>query len=343
MLRRQPQTPGTNPGPLQLAGVFTTLVTPFRHGHLDEPALVQLVKRQIDAGVAGLIVGSGVAGEAATLSIGEQDRVIELCVAAAGAGVIVIAEAFSNATSTTIDRVTSARILGAHAALVSCPWYNRPSQEGVYQHYLAVSEATNIPILVGVSPQRAALGITPDTLSRLASVPRIVGSLEDSGEAGRVSTIRHACGPGWAILAGNDASALGFFAHGAQGCASLVANVAPNAMVAMHDAFQRNEGAMALAWHDRLWALQRLLAQDPQPAWTKLALTSLGLCLPDVRLPITRFGFGESKPLLAAMQACGLEAPCRAISGLDADRRQSDVRIRDGDIAEAQFLRPRGP
>lgn len=271
----------------RLSGVVTALITPFRNADLDEAAFVRLVERQVGAGVQGLLVASPAAGEAATLKPQEVRRLLDLCVAAVGGRIPVIADASSNSTLTTIGLVRQAQGGGADAALVSAPWYNRPSQEGIFRHYQAIAEAVDFPILIGNSPQRAAVDIHEPTLERLAELPHLIGIEENSINVARVSAIRSRCGSDFRVLAGHDVSVLGALALGAHGLTSLVANVVPHAVVEMHALWSAGDWHGALHAHDKLFELTRFLTADPSPAAAKLALGLLGLCEPDVRLPIT--------------------------------------------------------
>ena len=209
-------------------GVFTALVTPFQGGVLDEAAFVALVERQIAAGVHGL-VPVGTTGEGSTLTHPEHRRVAELCVATARGRVPVIAGAGSNSTAEAIDLVRHAREIGAAAALVVTPYYNRPSQEGLYRHYAAINDAVDLPILVYNVPSRTSVDISNETLERLSRLPNIAGVKDATADLGRPSLQRLTCGEDWVMLSGDDASALGYIAHGGHGAISVTSNVAPEA------------------------------------------------------------------------------------------------------------------
>lgn len=291
----------------RFTGLFTALVTPFRDGGLDESAFTELAERQIAAGVQGLVVASGVAGEAATLRPDETQRLIELCVRAAAGRVLVIAGAASNATAATVELVRQAQDLGADAALVTAPWYNRPSQEGIFRHYQALTEAVAFPILVGNVPSRTAIDISLETLQRLARMPGIVGLEDGAGDITRISAMRQDC-RGWAVLSSHDPSGLGHLAYGGHGLISLTANVAPAAMSALSAACRADDWATAREWQNRLFRLHAALMLDPAPAAAKLALSLLGLCRPDVRLPITAGSESISRALQQAMEESGVPA-----------------------------------
>src|ERR1700759_1222091 len=190
-------------------GVFTALVTPFRDGAVDEAAFVRLVERQIAGGVHGL-VPVGTTGESATLSHDEHRRVVELCVKTAAGRVPVVAGCGSNSTAEAIELVRHAKTIGADAGLVVTPYYNRPSQEGLYAHYKAINDAVQLPILVYNVPGRTSVDISNDTLARLAKLPNIVGVKDATGDMARASFQRLMCGEDWVMLSGDDPTALGY-------------------------------------------------------------------------------------------------------------------------------------
>lgn len=284
-----------------LGGVLTALVTPFRDDALDEAALASLVERQIAAGIAGLVVASGVAGEAPTLTFDEVRRVIELCVVTAHGRIPVIAGASSNSTTAAKALVRQARDLGADAAMVTAPWYNRPGQEGAFRHYQAIAEAVDFPVLVDNAGARTMNDLSSATLRRLSALPSIIGIVDSSGDPARTDSTLRDC-PDWTVLSGHDPDALGQIAQGVHGCVSLTANVAPKAMVALFDAID-HDMAGARRVQASLLALQVALAADPAPAATKFALAQLGLCQLDVRLPITPYAESLPQGLIEAMRA----------------------------------------
>jgi 4-hydroxy-tetrahydrodipicolinate synthase len=286
-------------------GVFTALVTPFNGDSVDESAFVALVERQIDAGVHGL-VPVGTTGESATLSHKEHRRVVELCVATARGRVPVIAGAGSNATAEAIDLARHAKQVGADAALMVTPYYNRPSQEGLYRHYEAVSEAVELPILVYNVPSRTSIDIANETLERLARLPNIVGIKDATGDMVRASQQRLTCGADWTMLSGDDPTALGYMAHGGHGTISVTSNVAPQACAAFHNACLAGDFAVAREWQDRLVRLHKALFLDASPAPTKFALSHLGLCGEDARLPIGSCAEAVKPQILAAMREAGV-------------------------------------
>jgi 4-hydroxy-tetrahydrodipicolinate synthase len=286
-------------------GVMPALVTPFRDGAVDETAFVALVERQIAGGVHGL-VPVGTTGETATLSHDEHRRVVELCVATAAGRVPVIAGAGSNSTEEAIELVRHAKLVGADGALVVTPYYNRPSQEGLYAHYAAINAAVELPVLVYNVPSRCGVDISNETLERLSHLPNIVGVKDATGDLPRASMQRLMCGPEWVMLTGDDPSALGYMAHGGHGCISVTANVAPDLCAAFFNAAMTDDWKTALYWQDRLVRLHRALFADASPAPTKFAMAHLGLCLEDARLPITPCSQDARAQVLSAMREAGV-------------------------------------
>ena len=288
-----------------LNGVLPALVTPFREGAVDEAAFVALVERQIGGGVHGL-VPVGTTGETSTLSHDEHRRVVELCVKTAGGRVPVVAGAGSNATDEAIELARHAKAVGADAALVVTPYYNRPSQEGLYAHYAAINEAVQIPVLIYNVPARTSVDISNATLARLAKLPNILGIKDATGDMARASEQRLLCGPDWVMLSGDDPTALGYMAHGGHGCISVTSNVAPDLCAAFFNAVMADDWKTALYWQDRLIRLHKGLFSDASPAPTKFALSHLGLCLEDVRLPVTAASEASREIVLAAMREAGV-------------------------------------
>jgi 4-hydroxy-tetrahydrodipicolinate synthase len=286
-------------------GVLPALVTRFRDGAVDEDAFVRLVERQIAGGVHGL-VPVGTTGESATLSHDEHRRVVELCVATSAGRVPVVAGAGSNSTAEAIELVRHAKTVGADAALVVTPYYNRPSQEGLYAHYAAIAEAVQLPVLVYNVPSRTSVDIANETLARLAKLPNIVGIKDATGDLGRASQQRLTCGDGWTMLSGNDDSALGYMAHGGHGCISVTVNVAPEQVSAFYNDALAGQWQGALYGQDRLIRLHKALFTDASPAPAKFALAHLGLCAEDTRLPIAPASEASRAEVLAAMRDAGV-------------------------------------
>lgn len=286
-------------------GVMPALVTPFRDGAVDEPALVALVERQIAGGVHGL-VPVGTTGETATLSHDEHRRVVELTVKTAAGRVPVIAGAGSNATDEAIELVAHAKAVGADAALVVTPYYNRPSQEGLYAHYAAINEAVQLPVLVYNVPSRTAVDISNETLGRLSKLPNVVGIKDATGDMTRATMQRLLCGDDWVMLSGDDLTGLGYMAHGGHGCISVTSNVAPDLCATFYNAIIGDDWKTALYWQDRLIRLHKSLFTDASPSPTKFAMAHLGLCLEDVRLPIVSASEASRAEVLAGMRDAGV-------------------------------------
>ncbi len=286
-------------------GVLPALVTPFRDGAVDEEAFIRLVERQITGGVHGL-VPVGTTGETSTLSHEEHRRVVEICVSVAGGRLPVIAGAGSNSTDEAIELVRHAKTIGADAALVVTPYYNRPSQEGLYAHYKAINDAVELPVLVYNVPSRTSVDIANETLARLAELPNIVGVKDATGDLPRASLQRLMCGEDWVMLSGDDPSALGYMAHGGHGCISVTSNVAPEQTSAFYNSVLRGDWAAALVQQDRLIRLHRALFTDASPAPTKFALAQLGLSTDDVRLPLVKASEASRAEVLAAMRDAGV-------------------------------------
>lgn len=286
-------------------GVLPALVTPFRNGAVDEDAFVSLVERQIAGGVHGL-VPVGTTGETATLSHDEHRRVVELCVATARGRVPVVAGAGSNSTSEAIELVRHAKSVGADAALVVTPYYNRPSQEGLYAHYRAINDAVQLPVLIYNVPARTSVDISNETVSRLSKLPNIVGIKDATGDIARASLQRLECGEDWVMLSGNDDSALGYMAHGGHGCISVTCNVAPEQCAQFYNDALSGQWPGALQGQDRLIRLHKALFTDASPSPTKFALAHLGLCAEDARLPIVACSEAARTEVLAGMREAGL-------------------------------------
>lgn len=286
-------------------GVLPALVTPFRDGKVDEDAFVALVERQIVGGVHGL-VPVGTTGETATLSHDEHRRVVELCVATSRGRVPVVAGAGSNSTSEAIELVRHAKTVGAEAALVVTPYYNRPSQEGLYAHYRAINDAVQLPVLVYNVPARTSVDISNGTLAQLSKLPNIVGIKDATGDLARASVQRVECGEDWVMLSGNDDSALGYMAHGGHGCISVTCNVAPDLCSAFYNDALNGQWPGALQAQDRLIRLHKALFTDASPSPTKFALAHLGLCAEDARLPIVACSEASRAEVLAGLRDAGL-------------------------------------
>lgn len=292
---------------MQLRGSITALVTPFRDGAVDETAFRALVERQIAAGTHGL-VPCGTTGESVTLSAADHARVVALCVETTQGRVPVIAGAGANDTGKAAALVRQAQAAGADAALVVTPYYNRPSQEGLFRHYAAIADGCDLPVVIYDVPSRTGVTFAVETVARIAELPSMVGIKDATGDLGKASLMREACGADFTLISGDDPSALGYMAHGGQGCISVSANVAPEACAAFQNACLAGDYAAARDLQGRLIALHRALFLDNSPAPTKFALASLGLCTEEVRLPLAPCAEAVRPAVLEAMRTAGLSA-----------------------------------
>ena len=270
---------------LALSGCYTALITPFRDGQIDEPALRALVERQIAAGVSGL-VPCGTTGEAPALSAPEWERVTALVVETAGGRVPVIAGTGSNDTTTAIERTRTARMLGADGALMVTPYYNRPTQEGLYRHFAAIAEAVDLPIVLYNVPGRTGVNLLPETAVRLADIPGIVGIKEASGSLDQASQIVREANDEFVVLSGDDSLTLPIIGIGGTGVISVVSNVVPEAVAALTSACLTGDFTSGRAMHLALFDLCRAMFVETNPTPVKAAAALLGYCSPEVRLPL---------------------------------------------------------
>jgi 4-hydroxy-tetrahydrodipicolinate synthase len=286
-------------------GSFTALVTPFRNGSVDEKAFRALVDWQVAEGTNGL-VPVGTTGESPTLSHQEHRQVVEWCVEQAKGRVPVIAGAGSNSTAEAIELVQHAEEAGAAAALVVTPYYNKPTQEGLYQHFKAINDAVGIPIIIYNIPARSVIDMSVDTMKRLFELKNIAGVKDATANVVRVSQQRAAMGEGFNQLSGEDATALGFMAHGGHGCISVTSNVAPRLCAEFQGACLRADFGTALRLQDKLMPLHMALFIETNPAPAKYALSVLGKCDETVRLPLVRLAEATKSAVRSAMVHAGL-------------------------------------
>jgi 4-hydroxy-tetrahydrodipicolinate synthase len=289
-----------------LRGSITALITPFADGAVDEKAFSAFVDWQIGEGTHGL-VPMGTTGESPTVTHEEHHRVIELCVEVADGRVPVIAGAGSNATDEAIDLAQFAEKAGADAILCVVPYYNKPTQEGLFQHFSAVASATSLPILLYSVPGRTVVDLTVDTIARLREAhDNIVGVKDATANMERASLQRAKLGPEFVLLSGEDMTALGFNAHGGNGCISVTSNVAPRLCAEFQDACQRGDFAAALALQDRLVFLHKNLFLENNPGGIKYAVSRLGRCRNEFRLPVVPISAEAEKAVDFAMRHAGL-------------------------------------
>ena len=290
----------------RIQGSIPALVTPMRNGKVDEQAFRKFVSWQIEQGSHGL-TPCGTTGESPTLSHDEHMRVVEICVEETAGRVPVIAGAGSNSTDEAIALTRHAKEVGADAVLHVTGYYNKPSQEGMYRHFMAIAEAVNIPILLYNIPGRAIVDISVETMARLAKHPNIIGVKDATGNMARPSRERNACGKSWRMLSGNDDSALGYMAHGGHGCISVTADVAPKLCAEFQDACLRGAYDRARELQDKLMPLHDAMFCEPSPAPAKYAVSLLGYCTPEVRLPLVELTDAGRSRVREAMQGCGLK------------------------------------
>ena len=287
------------------SGAIVAIVTPFKKGKVDEEALRKLIEEQIAAGTDG-IAPCGTTGESTTLSHEEHDRVIEITIDAARKRVPVIAGTGSNSTAEALRLTRHAWEAGADAALMVCPYYNRPTQEGLYHHYRTIAEEVPIPIIIYNIASRTGVNMLPETLARLAKIPNIVGVKEASGSLKQMSDVIQLCGPDFAVLSGDDIFTLALLAIGGKGVISVISNVAPADMAAMVDAFAAGDLQKARALHYRMSPLIDALFIETNPIPVKAALSLMGKIDYELRLPLCRMLPKNEESLKKAMQAYGL-------------------------------------
>lgn len=290
---------------LTLRGSMVALVTPFRDGALDEPALKALVELHVGAGTSAL-VPCGTTGESATLSHQEHDRVIELTVQAARGRIPVIAGTGSNNTKEAIRLTAHAKQAGADAALLISPYYNRPTQQGLYLHFKAIAEAVELPLILYNIAARTAVNIEPETFARLAELPTIIGVKEASGNLEQMSRIRQATGGRLALLSGDDGLTLPVLSIGGAGVISVAANIVPKDVAAMVNAYAAGRTSEALQWHERLLPLVKALFLETNPIPVKTAMGLLGMMDPELRLPLCTMSEANEAKLRDALVRYGL-------------------------------------
>jgi 4-hydroxy-tetrahydrodipicolinate synthase len=286
-------------------GSFTALVTPFSNGSVDEQAFRGLIDWQIAEGTDGL-VPTGTTGESPTLSHDEHRQVVEWCVEQARGRVPVIAGAGSNSTGEAVELAQHAQACGATAVLVVTPYYNKPTQEGLYQHFKAINDAIGIPIMIYNIPARSVIDMSVDTMKRLFELENIAGVKDATANVVRVSQQRAAMGTGFNQLSGEDATALGFMAHGGHGCISVTSNVAPRLCAEFQHACLNGDYATALSLQDKLMPLHSALFIETNPAPAKYALSVLGKCAETVRLPMVPVTEKTKSAVREAMIHAGL-------------------------------------
>lgn len=288
------------------SGTFTALVTPFRDGQLDEAAFERLIETQIASGITG-IVPVGTTGESPTLSHEEHNRVVELAVKFAKGRCLVIAGTGSNSTAEAISTTVEAEKAGANAALLVAPYYNKPSQEGLFRHFKAIAQATKLPILLYSIPGRCGIEIAAETVARLAAAcPNIVAIKEAGGNVERVSQLRAVLPDSFEILSGDDSLTLPFIAAGAVGVISVASNLIPKEVCALVNAANAGDFQKARALHFKLYPLFKDLFIETNPVPIKKALSFSGTMDPAVRLPLCEMSAANVEKLRATLQSLQL-------------------------------------
>jgi 4-hydroxy-tetrahydrodipicolinate synthase len=289
----------------RFSGSITALVTPFRSGAFDEAAFRALVDWQVESGTHGF-VPVGTTGEGPTLSHEEHKRVVEVCVAETKGRAAVIAGAGSNSTAEAVELATHAEKVGADGVLIVTPYYNKPSQEGLYRHFKTINDAIGIPIIIYNIPPRSVVDMSIDTMKRLYELKNIVGVKDATASLARTALQRGALGPDFIQLSGEDMTALAVMAHGGHGCISVTSNVAPRQCAEMQEACLSGDFKAALAIQDRLTPLHEALFVEPNPAGPKCALAQLGKIAEEVRLPMLPASDAAREKIRRAMTHAGV-------------------------------------
>ena len=287
------------------SGSIPALITPFRNGALDIKAIEGLVEWHIQEGSSGL-VAVGTTGESPTLNHTEHRKVIEVVVKTSAGRIPVIAGAGSNSTTESVDLINFASEVGADGALVVTPYYNKPNQRGLLNHYRVLNDSSKLPIIIYNIPGRSVIDMTVKTMSELAKLKNIVGVKDATGDVGRVSDTRAACGDRFIQLCGNDDIALGFNAHGGKGCISVIANIAPKLSAEFQSAMKMGDYETALRLQDKLLPLHRAAFLEPNPCPTKFALEVLGKCSGEIRSPLIEIDQETKDRMLSALNHAGL-------------------------------------
>ncbi|WP_028301212.1 4-hydroxy-tetrahydrodipicolinate synthase [Oceanospirillum beijerinckii] len=286
-------------------GSYVALITPFTNGELDEAALRKMVNWQIESGTHGL-VPVGTTGESPTLTEAEHKRVIEIVVEETAGRVPVVAGTGSNNPIEAVEYSRHAQEAGANGVLSVAGYYNRPNQEGLYQQFKMIHDAIDIPVIIYNIPPRAVVDVLPETMARLAELPRVVGVKDATGDLSRISNERLVVKGEFSYLSGEDLTAMAYRANGGHGCISVTANVAPALCAQLHEACGRGDFASSLEIQDRLAPLHNALFSEPSPAGVKYAASLLGLCGEEARLPIVEMSEAGKERVKAAMEFAGL-------------------------------------
>ncbi|WP_420406397.1 4-hydroxy-tetrahydrodipicolinate synthase [Nisaea sp.] len=286
-------------------GSLVALITPFKNGAVDEAAFRKFVDWQIEEGTEGLIP-TGTTGESPTLSHDEHKRVVELCIEQAAGRVPVIAGTGSNSTEEAIELTAHAKDAGADAALIVTPYYNKPTQEGMFRHFKAITDAVDIPVIIYNIPPRSVIDMSVETMKRLSEIPNIVGVKDATASATRPIETRLAIGPDFCQLSGEDGTVVPYLSQGGHGCISVTANVAPGPLSRMHKAWGEGDVDTVRTINDRLYPLHQALFCESSPGPVKYAASLLGICEATARLPICEIADSSKQKVESALRHAGL-------------------------------------
>ena len=286
-------------------GAITAIVTPFKNDQFDEAAYRELIEFQVKGGIHG-IVPCGTTGESPTLSHAEHKRVVETCIDQVKKRVVVIAGSGSNNTAEALELTKHAQAAGADAALMNTPYYNKPTQEGLYQHYKTVASQTKIPIVVYNVPGRTSVNLLPETMARLAEIPHIVGLKDATGDLKQGCKTLELCGDKITVLSGDDFTTLPLMCMGGMGVISVVSNAAPADMAGMCNAFFKGDLAKARALHYKMWPLMEAMFFETNPTPAKTALKIMGKVTGEIRQPLCPMSAANEDKLRQVMQKYGL-------------------------------------
>ncbi len=289
-------------------GSITALITPFKNGEIDWPAFDRLIEWQIECGTHAL-VPCGTTGESPTLSHDEHMAIVERCADVVKKRIPIIAGSGSNSTREAIELTTHAKEAGADAALIVTPYYNKPTQEGMYAHYRAIHDAAGLPIVIYNIPGRCVVDMDIETMSRLAQLPNIVGVKDAAGDLSRPLLTREAIGNEFCQLSGDDITAAAFLAQGGVGCISVLSNIAPKESAKLQNAWREGDIASFERVRDQLVPLARDLFCESNPAPLKYAAAKLGLCENEIRLPLLPASQAAQEKIDAALLKAGIKAP----------------------------------
>ena len=290
------------------SGSFVAMITPFKDGKVDEQGVADLVEFQLRNGTNGL-VPCGTTGEAVTLSDEEHLRVVEITIETAGGRVPIVAGTGTNSTEKTIKTTKAVAKIGADAALVVTPYYNKPTPEGLFQHYKAINDAVDLPIVAYNVPTRTSVNMSAETTLRISGLPNVIAVKEASGSMDQVSEILQDAAPDFAVMSGDDSVTLPLLALGGTGVVSVVANIAPAAMSDLVAAFHAGDVARARELHHQIFGLCRAMFIETNPIPVKTAAGMLGLCSDELRLPLVALSDGNRAKLKAALDSCPLIQP----------------------------------